>query len=337
MTTIFLDTETTGLPTLVQNKYFPKYYNTKNYDSARLIQISYIIIKNDNILDVSNFCIKHEFTTPDSNYYHVTNDIVSKFGKSLTYVLDNLYNKLKKYNVEFMVCHNIKFDSNIIQSEAYRINNKLLLKKLFQLTNICTCSLTKNYTQIKYKNSNNYKQPKLTELYYKCFNKQYEGEHDSMNDVIAMTKCFYYMINDNKNEHFKNIIPFCFSKINIDIEKKILEFSKQKVNIVYKNNNIEKNYTVDKQLYKKFCSLKNTIINCTEDTLNIFFNFCNYNKYTFTNSNYININDKYFNFITNNQPYIKNITDKKILQYLLDLSLMFDCKLLIYIIKKYNN
>ena len=47
---------------------------------------------------------------------------------------------------------------------------------------------------IKFKNSNKLKSPKLIELYKHFYNEEFDGAHNAEVDVIACAKCYFKMI-----------------------------------------------------------------------------------------------------------------------------------------------
>ena len=65
-------------------------------------------------------------------------------------------------------------------------------------TEVCTMNATREFCGIKFPNSNDYKYPKLNELYAKLFNKQYDisgaSLHNSKHDVSCLVLCAKKMV-----------------------------------------------------------------------------------------------------------------------------------------------
>ena len=60
---------------------------------------------------------------------------------------------------------------------------------LYQLNQICTMKSSVDFCAIK--SGNRFKFPKLEELHHKLFNEGFSGAHNAMNDVEALTRCFW--------------------------------------------------------------------------------------------------------------------------------------------------
>jgi DNA polymerase III alpha subunit (gram-positive type) len=77
----------------------------------------------------------------------------------------------------------MKFDKKIIASEFFRNNiNTSLLNR----TNICTMERSTNFCALP-----GYKWPKLSELYKKLFNEEFQEQHNAKHDIYTTHKCFW--------------------------------------------------------------------------------------------------------------------------------------------------
>ena len=106
---LFIDTETNGLPDMTNMKwgYYPNYWEVEKYNTARIVQISYIVTDyNYNNLYLEDYVIKREgFNIANSEFHAITDEISDKIGTEFNYAIEEFYESLKK--VECIVAHNI--------------------------------------------------------------------------------------------------------------------------------------------------------------------------------------------------------------------------------------
>jgi len=187
---LFIDIETIGLPNRIS---FSEYYSPieiTHYDSSRIIEIGYIICNNTEIIKkVDNLIKPNNFTINNTNIHGITHEQAENEGKSISDVLDILYNDLDL--VETVISHNSLFDINIILSECHRINHKLFNKLNSKIIK-CTMKLGKEFMKSE-------KYPKLTELYKFIFNQEIIQEHRALSDSIICKDCYYFIIKKNEN------------------------------------------------------------------------------------------------------------------------------------------
>lgn len=175
---LFFDTETTGLP----KNYKAPYTDLDNW--PRVVQLSWLISEDSNIIKESDNIIKVDFPIPvqSSNVHGITNEVSRAKGKELNTVMGEFLNDVADADV--LVCHNLSFDLAIVQSELLRGGlNPELDKKMFctMKSAVDFCKLPGNY---------GFKWPKLEELYDICFQEKLENAHDAMVDVKATFRCF---------------------------------------------------------------------------------------------------------------------------------------------------
>ena len=186
---MFLDTETTGLPKRI-NGHFDLYKNLKSYENSRLIELAYVIITIDNEGNECNENISKTYSsliTPSDfkisvesiNIHGITEEMCSKNGKSLTNVLEELYNDIN--GVDIIVGHNVEFDVSIILSEYYRLHKKCLFETQKQF--ICTVALSYNIYG---------KYLKLCDIYKIVFDETFNA-HRALDDVHACKKLYMYL------------------------------------------------------------------------------------------------------------------------------------------------
>lgn len=189
---IILDVETTGLPIRI-NGMMADYKNNKNYDPARMVQMSWKVLdENFNTLTTKDFIIQRRgFDIKNSHIHGITNEI-SDSGEKLKNVILAFYKDL--IDCDLIVAHNIDFDINVILNHCYRIKAQKVIDIILLKNKYCTMKKSKNILKIKGFNSS-YKFPKLSELYNYYFKKEIENAHNSAYDVEACAECFKKMFN----------------------------------------------------------------------------------------------------------------------------------------------
>jgi len=196
---LIIDLETTGLPQKKCRDYINpcnEYYNPKDikyYDSSRIVQFSWYILdfnniqKNISIETVKNFIVKCNFDIPDfaTKIHGIDNNLSQTKGININDIFNELNTDLINSNI--FLAHNTLFDYNVLMSELYRYKKlnmiKILNDMMFKGKVYCSGLITKYILKLgKYKN----KMPKLKELYFYCFDKEPENQHDAKYDVFAL-------------------------------------------------------------------------------------------------------------------------------------------------------
>lgn len=187
-TILFFDTETTGLP--------PKgMYNASPARTdiwPRLVQIAWIVTNEDGkiLKRRSEIIYPDGFTIPQeaTDIHGITTERAKRDGKPLREVLDEFAKDLA--NAKQVVCHNVEFDQHIVGAELYRMN--MDYDALMDKPSLCTMLSSTNFCAIPNPNGyDDYKWPKLSELYHKLFNKDFENAHDALADITATKDCFF--------------------------------------------------------------------------------------------------------------------------------------------------
>ncbi len=176
---MFIDTETTGLPTKLKGKYaHPS--NIQYYNSSRIIEIAYII-KNNNKTTQRRFLIKPTFVIQNETIY----------GISIEDALDILNNDLT--NVGTIVAHNIDFNINIILSEAYRLSQEEheILSSVRSKIQICTMAMGRVYMNVK-------TSPSLVQLYSAIFGIEISSVCKTLGDARTCRDCYNEMVKKDK-------------------------------------------------------------------------------------------------------------------------------------------
>ena len=196
---LFIDTETTGLPVTknLNLKWgeYPGYKLLNRYDSARIVQLSYMITDNSfNEKELHDYIIKKEnFDIANSQFHGITNEISIDKGIDFDKAFDIFYENLK--SVTHIVAHNIAFDINVIKSELYRRDKTYIIEEIDKKKLLCTMKHCKDILKI-INQYGRHKNPSLKEIYKFAFDKELENAHNSKYDVINMHAVIKKMYDD---------------------------------------------------------------------------------------------------------------------------------------------
>lgn len=186
MAHLFLDVETTGLP----SNYNAHYTQVDNW--PRVVQLSWLVASpNGEVLKESDNIIKVNFPIPRevSRIHGITNAISEKNGIPIISALKSFLSDLSE--ADYLICHNVDFDLPILQAELVRTK----LPHKIQKETFCTMKNSVNYCQLP-GGRRGYKWPKLEELHRICFGKSLKNAHNAMADVRATHKVFHYLVRE---------------------------------------------------------------------------------------------------------------------------------------------
>lgn len=194
MNFLFADTETAGLPkdykapmTALDN--WPKIIQIAwllSDDKGEVINEKQYLIYPDNFeIPKEPFWIDHGFSTEKSKAE----------GIPLRRALHEFILDLNQ--CDFLVCHNMNFDKNVIGCEMvrYEMRGKRVEK-------ICTMESSIDFCKIPFTGQRNwygkvtktFKWPSLKELHFKLFGKDFEAAHSASGDVAALKNCFFELV-----------------------------------------------------------------------------------------------------------------------------------------------
>ena len=189
---LFFDTETTGLP----NKK-----DVLDPNQARLIQLGAILASPEgDILHTINTLVKigNAIINPYALAAHgITAEMANKNGAHPKEVFEQFHQLAD--SAECLVCHNHKFDFDIIKLTAKQIAPQyedpsdvdILLSEIEDIPFYCTMVQATDFCALPKKKGSGFKYPKLTELYSILFEREFSGAHDAMSDVTATMECFF--------------------------------------------------------------------------------------------------------------------------------------------------
>lgn len=97
--------------------------------------------------------------------------------------------KLTLQRSQYLIAHNITFDKGVVGAECLRYNMPEVLENIKLIDRIDTMKKTIDFCAIP--SQYGFKFPKLSELYFKLFGRNFEDAHDALVDVRAMVECFF--------------------------------------------------------------------------------------------------------------------------------------------------
>jgi len=197
MKILIFDTETTGLPKQIKyNKYY-SYTDLNKYDSCRIVSICwYIYDDTNNIKSFYNIIKPNDFIIDNNSIACKINGITQEIANDKGINITDMFDQLKEdlYDIDRIIAHNINFDKHILLAELFRHNKQDIIDLFLTKELYCTMEHGMPITNIKFKNSNNLKSPKLIELYKHFYNEEFDGAHNAEADVIACARCYFKMI-----------------------------------------------------------------------------------------------------------------------------------------------
>lgn len=183
MTIIVIDTETTGLTHLS----FPTNNNLSNW--PRIVQLAWILVDDKGAHIEGGAIIRpDDFVIPPSaiKIHGITQSRALNKGEKLIQQLQDLNQAMRMSEV--LVAHNLKFDREIINSEALRMNFKMHWPRKHH----CTGQLGQKYLQESQKRKQ-YTFPRLSYLHNVIFGTALNKKHDARADSRACLKIYQHL------------------------------------------------------------------------------------------------------------------------------------------------
>jgi DNA polymerase-3 subunit alpha len=179
------DIETTGFP----KKWNVHPFNVSNYDTCRVINLGYVLLdKNNNVIKKVDHLIKHpeSIIIPNSDIHGITNQDIEDNGIPFNDVLTEFIVDI--YSCKKLVAHNIDFDFNVLLSELYRNYEKCrkIIGQMYTKELVCTMKIGQQFMNIT-------KYPKLTELYKRLYNEEWNQTHRALDDATVCAKCYVHL------------------------------------------------------------------------------------------------------------------------------------------------
>ena len=188
MNFLFFDCETTGKP----KAYNASYTDVDNW--PRVTQLAWMLCSADGtvISEYQSLITPDGWEVPKEEFFinnNMSTERCQAEGVPMIAMLKLLM--ADKMRSEFLVAHNLTFDHRVVWSEFVRAG----IAPKSGMTKICTMMKSTKYCNLP--NTRGYgapKWPKLEELHHKLFQKDFDGAHDAMADVIALKNCFFELV-----------------------------------------------------------------------------------------------------------------------------------------------
>ncbi len=185
--------ETTGLPKKVGNVY-PNYTEFSNYSSARILSITWCLLKNLTKDDISKaVCNRFYRKWPcvaGIEYHGITQELCDNEGKPFKEIIEVFGKDLAQ--TKMILGYNVMFDINILLAELHLIESKdeiSILKGLIDTRKVrCLMEMTKGICKIPTPKRGVYKSPTLDET----FKYYYKIDDPDMQNIQKIQK--YLMI-----------------------------------------------------------------------------------------------------------------------------------------------
>lgn len=175
---IVFDVETTGLPI---TPAFCQYFSPENYDeyysSSRIVQVALVSKR-----IYRSWIIKpNDFKIENSQFHGITQERAVEEGVSWDEMMEEFFTLIDKF--EYIVGHNIQFDIHVFAAELYRRGYGRKATQLLNKPFDDTMLLGREKMQ-------QYRMPKLTNLYEFLFKKQFDNPHNALYDCKATKECY---------------------------------------------------------------------------------------------------------------------------------------------------
>jgi DNA polymerase III subunit epsilon len=192
-TTLFFDTETTGL---VSDRYEPTHPR-----QPMPMQLGMKIdAANRNEMMACNTLIRPEgwsIEAKASEITGITDEMATDYGTHLITACELFLDMVE--NADVIVAHNINFDITVMRRAVfvYCQETGQEYKDPFEgKTLICTMLASLNLVKATPKRNGQWKWPKLSEAIKFFFNEELEGAHDALVDVRACARVYYELLDE---------------------------------------------------------------------------------------------------------------------------------------------
>lgn len=178
MRLVFIDTETNDHP-------------SKGAD-LRIVSITWLIARLDGAVEkIEDYIIRPDgfrIAYGAEQVHKISEAYARKHGHPIGDVLTMLVDDLQHPQGMTMVCHNVRFDRDVI---GYELQRHGILFDIYSLPSFDTMKSTASICKLPKARGSGYKDPKLQELHAHLFGKEFENAHTSKADVEATARCFF--------------------------------------------------------------------------------------------------------------------------------------------------
>lgn len=186
MKILVIDCETTRLPARSNSpiQSFDEWPHIVQLAWIQADETSSILERANHIIKPDNYIIPLQAT----EIHHITTEMAIAEGVELQGALDELRDIAEQSDI--IVGHNVSFDRRVIGAACYRLQRHDFLHGK---PRISTMNISAQFVGIPSSHNSGWKNPKLTELYYKLFRDTFNA-HNAEADVDATLACFFELI-----------------------------------------------------------------------------------------------------------------------------------------------
>lgn len=205
---VYFDTETTGLPEegsgidsqphLLSASIVVDFYNGK---TGEVVEGEKYEVYNK---DAGQYLTEHAMKVNG-----ITLDELEAKGIPLSEVIEKLLASFKDTTV--IICHNTKFDMQILWYTALRTRNSDLIRTILNVRSFCTSINSRLYSI----NNKGGKHMKLVEVFKVLFGVEFDGQHNALADTIALRDITRKLVNMGEIRRNKLTDSSKYSYINI--------------------------------------------------------------------------------------------------------------------------
>lgn len=178
MRLVFIDTETNDHP-------------SKGAE-LRIVSITWLIARLDGAVEkIEDYIIRPDgfrIAYGAEQVHKISEAHARKHGHPIGDVLTMLVDDLQHPQGMTMVCHNVRFDRDVI---GYELQRHGIPFDIYSLPSFDTMKSTASICKLPKARGSGYKDPKLQELHAHLFGKEFENAHTSKADVEATARCFF--------------------------------------------------------------------------------------------------------------------------------------------------
>ena len=178
MRLVFIDTETNDHPS--------------KGSALRIVSITWLIARLDGTVEkIEDYIIRPDgfrIAYGAEQVHKISEAHAHKHGQPIGDVLTMLVDDLQHPQGMTMICHNVRFDRDVI---GYELQRHGIPFDIYSLPSFDTMKSTASICQLPKARGSGYKDPKLQELHAHLFGKEFENAHTSKADVEATARCFF--------------------------------------------------------------------------------------------------------------------------------------------------
>jgi DNA polymerase-3 subunit epsilon len=190
-TILVFDTETSGLPKRAGFERLYPAWDTKAYDTCRIIQLAWAVYTPDgHMMRQRSVYVRPDGFVLDASasaIHKISMETLQNEGESIKAVLQEFQKELVGAGI--VVGHNARFDVHAVASEAWRLGMNELAAAMEGAPVHCTMRLAREFCGAR--NQYGLKFPRLSELYKKLFGSEPVVQHDALADVEATAACYF--------------------------------------------------------------------------------------------------------------------------------------------------